>query len=158
MCGLIKRQFCGCTLKVVRCSVSGLASPRHHPNGHLVRELANQAYEHPDGSRWTYSRVTLDLWIRAYREHGLDGGRPESQPECDPVRVRTTPADNPGLGVGCHDQGLESARAFSCLRARLAERVGVNWSRQGAHSSIGRAIATLRVAAPLGGKRAQVRA
>ena len=41
--------------------------------GQLVRELASQAYEHPDGSSWTYSRGTLDRWVRAYRDHGLDG-------------------------------------------------------------------------------------
>jgi putative transposase len=53
-------------------------NPRLTPaeRGHLVRELANQPHEHPDGSSWTYSRVTLDRWIRAYRERGLDGLRP----------------------------------------------------------------------------------
>ena len=53
-------------------------NPRLTPaeRGHLVRELATQAHVHPDGSEWTYSRVTLDRWIRAYREHGLDGLRP----------------------------------------------------------------------------------
>ena len=44
--------------------------------GPLVRELASQAHAHPDGSQWTYSRGTLDRWIRAYREQGLDGLRP----------------------------------------------------------------------------------
>src|SRR6266851_5021825 len=57
-------------------------NPRLTPaeRGHLVRELANQPFEHPDGSSWTYSRVTLDRWIRAYREHGLDGLRPHRVP------------------------------------------------------------------------------
>ena len=41
--------------------------------GQLVRELASQANEHPNGSSWTYSRGTLDRWVRAYRDHGLDG-------------------------------------------------------------------------------------
>ncbi len=66
-------------LALLRFRIIGEAiNPRLTPaeRGHLVRELANQAYEHPDGSRWTYSRVTLDRWIRAYREHGLDGLRP----------------------------------------------------------------------------------
>ncbi len=66
-------------LALLRFRIIGEAiNPRLTPaeRGHLVRELANQAYEHPDGSSWTYSRVTLDRWIRAYREHGLDGLRP----------------------------------------------------------------------------------
>jgi putative transposase len=58
--------------------VGEATNPRLTPaeRGHLVRELANQAHVHPDGTEWTYSRVTLDRWIRAYREHGLDGLRP----------------------------------------------------------------------------------
>jgi len=66
-------------LALLRFRIIGEAiNPRLTPaeRGHLVRELAKQAYEHPDGSSWTYSRVTLDRWIRAYREHGLDGLRP----------------------------------------------------------------------------------
>ena len=55
--------------------------------GHLVRELASHAYEHPDGSSWTYSRVTLDRWIRAYREHGLDGLRPPPRASASSVAI-----------------------------------------------------------------------
>ena len=54
--------------------------------GQLVRELAAQAHEHPDGSQWTYSRVTLDRWIRAYREQGLDGLRPPPRADLGTVR------------------------------------------------------------------------
>src|SRR5436305_377912 len=63
-------------------------NPRLTPaeRGHLVRELANQAHQHPDGSEWTYSRVTLDRWIRAYREHGLDGLRPPPRADLGIVR------------------------------------------------------------------------
>ena len=50
----------------------------------MVRELAHQAYEHPDGSQRPYSRVTLDRWIRAYREHGLDGLKPDHAPTSAP--------------------------------------------------------------------------
>jgi hypothetical protein len=48
--------------------ISAATNPRLTPaeRGHLVRELATQAHAHPDGSQWTYSRVTLDRWIRAY--------------------------------------------------------------------------------------------
>src|SRR5258708_25755287 len=63
-------------------------NPRLSPaeRGHLVRELANQAHQHPDGTEWTYSRVTLDRWIRAYREHGLDGLRPPFRADLGVVR------------------------------------------------------------------------
>ncbi len=63
-------------------------NPRLTPaeRGHLVRELANQAHQHPDGTEWTYSRVTLDRWIRAYREHGLDGLRPPLRADLGVVR------------------------------------------------------------------------
>jgi hypothetical protein len=42
--------------------------PRLSPadRGRLVRELARQLHEHPDGSQRQYSRGTLDRWIRAY--------------------------------------------------------------------------------------------
>ena len=76
-------------LALLRFRIIGEAiNPRLSPaeRGHLVRELANQAYEHPDGSSWTYSRVTLDRWIRAYREHGLDGLRPPPRADLGVVR------------------------------------------------------------------------
>jgi putative transposase len=57
--------------------------------GQLVRELARQAHEHPDGSAHEYTRGTLDRWVRAYREQGLDGLRP--QPRTDLGAVRRHP-------------------------------------------------------------------
>ena len=68
--------------------ISAATNPRLTPaeRGQLVRELATQAHEHPDGGQWTYSRVTLDRWIRAYREHGLDGLRPPPRADLGTVR------------------------------------------------------------------------
>ena len=68
--------------------IGEVTNPRLTPaeRGHLVRELANQAHQHPDGSEWIYSRVTLDRWIRAYREHGLDGLRPPPRADLGIVR------------------------------------------------------------------------
>jgi hypothetical protein len=45
--------------------VAEATNPRLTPaeRGQLVRELASRAYEHPDCSRWTYSRGTLDRWL-----------------------------------------------------------------------------------------------
>jgi len=44
--------------------VAAATDPRLAPaeRGQLVREFAAQAYDHPDGSRYTYSRGTLDRW------------------------------------------------------------------------------------------------
>src|SRR5207245_9615198 len=63
-------------------------NPRLTPaeRGQLVRGLASQAHGHPDGSQWTYSRGTLDRWIRAYREQGLDGLRPPPRADLGTVR------------------------------------------------------------------------
>src|SRR5438552_13779785 len=66
--------------------------PRLSPadRGQLVRELARQLHEHPDGSQRQYSRGTLDRWIRAYREQGLDGLKPDAR--ADLGAVRATPS------------------------------------------------------------------
>src|SRR4030095_6981659 len=68
--------------------ISEATNPRLTPaeRGQLVRELASQAFEHPDGRHWTYSRVTRDRWIRAYREQGLDWLRPPPRADLGIVR------------------------------------------------------------------------
>src|ERR1700704_4925711 len=62
--------------------------PRLSPaeRGSLVRALARQVHEHPDGSQRQYSRGTLDRWIRAYREQGLDGLKPDPRSDLGAVR------------------------------------------------------------------------
>jgi putative transposase len=62
--------------------------PRLSPadRGHLVRTLARQLHGHPDGSQRQYSRGILDRWIRAYREHGLDGPKPDPRSDLGAVR------------------------------------------------------------------------
>src|SRR6266508_6908914 len=49
--------------------------------GALVRQLAGESHMQTDGSRRVFSRATLDRWLLAYREQGLDGLRP--QPRTD---------------------------------------------------------------------------
>src|SRR2546429_9699051 len=68
--------------------VAAASDPRLTPaeRGQLVRELAAQAFDHPDGSRYTYSRGTLDRWVRAYRDQGLDGLRPPPRADLGTVR------------------------------------------------------------------------
>jgi putative transposase len=64
------------------------ANPRLAPSerGRLVRTLARQAHEHPDGTMRTYSRNTLDRWIAAYQAQGLDGLRPVRRADAGAVR------------------------------------------------------------------------
>src|SRR6266540_5706809 len=71
--------------------VAEATDPRLSPaeRGRLVRALAGQAYALPEGGRRQYSRGTLDRWVRAYREQGLDGLRP--QPRADRGSVRRHP-------------------------------------------------------------------
>jgi putative transposase len=68
--------------------INAATNPRLTPaeRGQLVRELASQAHLHPDGAEWTYTRGTLDRWIRAYREQGLDGLRPPPRADLGTVR------------------------------------------------------------------------
>jgi putative transposase len=54
--------------------------------GHLVRQLAARAHRHPVGSWVHVTRGTIDRWLRAYREHGLDGLRPEKRSDNGAVR------------------------------------------------------------------------
>ncbi len=39
--------------------------------GALVRQIAARSHPHPDGSSRTYSRGTIDRWLRAWRKGGL---------------------------------------------------------------------------------------
>jgi putative transposase len=73
--------------------------------GELVRQLARQSHAQPDGSVRVFSRATLDRWVRAYREQGLDGLRP--QPRADSGAVRR------------HPELLEEA---ACLRMEIPAR------------------------------------
>ena len=62
--------------------------PRLSPaeRGAIVRTLAHQPHEHPDGTQRQYSRGTLDRWLRAYREQGLDGLKPDPRADLGVVR------------------------------------------------------------------------
>lgn len=58
--------------------------------GRLIRALAAQTHTGPDGVPRVFTRQTLDRWLRAYREQGLGGLRP--QPRADQGTVRRQPA------------------------------------------------------------------
>jgi putative transposase len=54
--------------------------------GRLVRALARQAHQHPDGTMRTFSRGTLDRWIATWQARGLDGLRPQRRADAGAVR------------------------------------------------------------------------
>ncbi len=54
--------------------------------GLIIRGLAAFAHQHPDGSERTYSRGTLDRWVRAYRVRGLAGLAPVPRSDAGAVR------------------------------------------------------------------------
>ena len=68
--------------------IAEAANPRLRPRqrGHLVRVLAARTHRHPDGTWVRVSRNTLDRWLRAYRERGLEGLRPEKRSDSGTVR------------------------------------------------------------------------
>ncbi|GAC1576590.1 MAG: DDE-type integrase/transposase/recombinase [Candidatus Dormibacteria bacterium] len=57
--------------------------------GLVVRGVAAQVHQHPDGSQHTVSRDTLDRWIRAYRAQGFAGLHP--RPRSDQGAIRRHP-------------------------------------------------------------------
>jgi len=61
--------------------IAEAANPRLGPaeRGQLVRELASQPVELPDGSLHHFSRGTFDRWLRAYREQGLAASAGEAR-------------------------------------------------------------------------------
>jgi len=93
--------------------IADATNPRLSPaeRGQLVRELAGQSHLQPDGNARIYSRGTLDRWVRAYRDQGLEGLRP--QPRAD-------------IGVVRHQPELleEAARLRQELPARSAAQIG----------------------------------
>ena len=87
--------------------IAEAANPRttSAERGLIVQGLASFAHAHPDGTMRTYSRGTLDRWVRAYRAGGLDGLRPVGRSDTGVVRR--------------HPELLDEAAA---LRAELPSR------------------------------------
>src|SRR5712692_1911788 len=127
-------------LALLRFRIIGEATiPRLTPaeRGHLVRELASQAYEHPDGSSWTYSRGTLDRWVRAYRDHGLDGLRPPPRADLGVVRRHPELLEE-ACQLRLELPGRSAVQIGAILKVRhgihLPERtIREHWHRRGLH-------------------------
>jgi transposase InsO family protein len=55
--------------------------------GALVRRIAARRHVHPDGSSRSYSRGTIDRWIRAWRSGGLEALKPAGRADTGVVRA-----------------------------------------------------------------------
>ncbi len=54
--------------------------------GAVVRAIAAAPHTHPDGSTRTYSRHTIDRWLRVWRAAGMDGLRPKARSDSGALR------------------------------------------------------------------------
>src|SRR5438874_3665045 len=88
--------------------------------GQLVRELASQPVELADGSLHYFSRGTFDRWLRAYREQGLAGLKPE--PRADLGVARRHPEL---LEEACQLRLELPARSAAQISAVLLARHGI---------------------------------
>jgi putative transposase len=55
--------------------------------GALVRQIAARSHAHPDGSPRTYSRGTIDRWLRAWRAGGLNALKPAERSDTGTARA-----------------------------------------------------------------------
>jgi len=111
--------------------VADATNPRLSPaeRGTLVRQLARQSYMQPDGSSRVYSRGTLDRWVRAYRDQGLEGLKP--QPRADIGVVRRYPELLEEAARLRHELPARSAAQISAiLLARHGVRVAQRTIRE----------------------------
>jgi putative transposase len=102
--------------------IAAAANPRLGPaeRGQLVRELASQPVELADGTLHYFSRGTFDRWLRAYREQGLAGLKPE--PRADLGVARRHPEL---LEEACQLRLELPARSAAQISAVLLARHGI---------------------------------
>ena len=121
------------------CVISEAISPRLSPaeRGRVVRELAARTWVTPEGTERSFSRTSIDRWLRAYSKQGLAGlaklprsdrGRPRREgrwlaeaaklrravpaPLVSPDRRHNRPGAR-GLALRAHRQGAPpSTRPF----------------------------------------------
>jgi putative transposase len=69
--------------------IAEAAGPNLMPaeRGALARRLAARSHPHPDGSQRTYSRGTIDRWLRAWRAGGVDALKPPPRSDTGVVRA-----------------------------------------------------------------------
>lgn len=112
--------------------IAEATNPRLSPaeRGALVRELASRAHLLADGSARTYSRGTLDRWIRAWRAHGLEGLRPARRSDAGVVRRHASLAAE-AAALRRESPSRSSGQIAAILLARhgvtVAERTIRDW-------------------------------
>jgi putative transposase len=69
-------------------AISAMAGPEREGAERrlLLRQLSLLDYEQPNGEWRRFSPETLRRWLRAYREHGLDGLRPKPRADLGTIR------------------------------------------------------------------------
>ena len=101
--------------------IAEAANPRLSPaeRGRTVRATAARTHAHPDGSTRTYSRNTLDRWLRTWRSGGVEALRPAERTDAGVVRE--------------HPELIEEAVALRLeLPARSAAAIAeILWHRHG---------------------------
>jgi putative transposase len=102
--------------------IAEAANPRLGPaeRGQLVRELASQPVELPDGRLHQFARGTFDRWLRAYREQGLAGLKPEPRADLGLARRHTEL-----LEEACQLRIELPARSAAQISAILLARHGI---------------------------------
>ncbi len=55
--------------------------------GAVIRAAASRRHAHPDGTERSYSRATIDRWLRSWRTGGLDALRPSERSDTGVVRA-----------------------------------------------------------------------
>jgi putative transposase len=102
--------------------------------GALVRQIAARAHAHPDGSARTYSRQTIDRWLRAWRQGGLDALRPAGRSDTGLVRA------HPELFAEASALRLElPARSAAQIASILYHRHGIQVSERTIRGQLRRA-------------------
>jgi putative transposase len=117
---------------VIAEAASGRLTARER--GALVRQIAARPHAHPDGSSRTYSRVTIDRWLRAWRAGGLDALRPSPRADTGVVRA------HPELFAEASALRLElPGRSAAQIAAILFHRHGIRVSERTVRGQLRRA-------------------
>ncbi len=102
--------------------------------GALARQIAARPHAHPDGSSRTYSRGTVDRWLRAWRQGGLVALRPAERSDTGAVRA------HPELFAEASALRLElPARSAAQIASILYHRHGVRVAERTVREQLRRA-------------------
>ncbi|HEX6548637.1 MAG TPA: DDE-type integrase/transposase/recombinase [Candidatus Dormibacteraeota bacterium] len=114
--------------------IAEAANPRLTPRerGQIVRAVAARVHEHPDGSDWVICRGTLDRWLRAYQQHGLEGLKPK--PRADAGTVRRHPdLFQEAAALRLEHPARSAAHIADILHARHGIRISERTVREQLH-------------------------